>query len=61
VNAGPEAFASAVQNLASLEERWPAALRSLIAGRHPPERAAELILGRPAGIKTLIAFDESSA
>jgi glucose 1-dehydrogenase len=59
VNAGPEAFASAARNLALLDRRWPAALRSLIAGRHPIEEAPDLILGRPTGIKTLISFEES--
>jgi threonine dehydrogenase-like Zn-dependent dehydrogenase len=59
VNAGPEAFASAVRNIGMLDERWPAALRSLISGRHPPEEAAQLVLGRPAGIKTLISFAEN--
>jgi hypothetical protein len=30
---------------------------TLIAGRYPPEQAPDLILGRPAGIKSVIAFD----
>jgi hypothetical protein len=42
-----------------LDRRWPTALRSLIAGRHPIEEAPDLILGRPTGIKTLISFEES--
>jgi glucose 1-dehydrogenase len=57
VNAGPEAFASAVRNLGLYDRRWPAALRTLIAGRYPPEAAPELILGRAAGIKSVIALD----
>jgi glucose 1-dehydrogenase len=61
VNAGPEAFASAVRNLGRLEERWPTALRSLIAGRHPPDQAPELILGRRTGVKSLVGFDGSVA
>jgi threonine dehydrogenase-like Zn-dependent dehydrogenase len=56
VNAGPDAFASALRHLAQFSRRWPAAVRALIAGRYPPEEAAELILGRPPGIKTVIAF-----
>jgi hypothetical protein len=36
--------------------RWPHAVQTLIAGRYPAERATELILGRPTGIKTVIAF-----
>ena len=57
VNAGPEAFASALRNLGAFRRRWPAVVATLIAGRYPPEQAPELILGRPAGIKTVIAFD----
>jgi hypothetical protein len=29
---------------------------TLIAGRYPPEQAPDLILGRPTGIKSVIAF-----
>jgi threonine dehydrogenase-like Zn-dependent dehydrogenase len=56
VNAGADAFESALVNLGEFRRRWPDAVNTLIAGRYPPERAAELILGRPAGIKTVIAF-----
>ncbi|MBV9094607.1 MAG: glucose 1-dehydrogenase [Streptosporangiaceae bacterium] len=56
VNAGPDAFASALRDLALFRRRWPEAVRTLIAGGYPPEQAPELILGRPAGIKTVIAF-----
>ena len=59
VNAGSEAFASAIQDLDVFIKRWPAAVRTLIAGRYPPEQAFELILGRPTGIKSAIAFDEA--
>jgi len=57
VNAGSEAFASAIRNLDVFINRWPAAVRTLIAGRYPPEQTFELILGRPTGIKSVIAFD----
>jgi len=57
VNAGPEAFAAALRDLDAFRRRWPAVVRTLIAGRYPPEQAADLILGRPTGIKTVIAFD----
>jgi threonine dehydrogenase-like Zn-dependent dehydrogenase len=56
VNAGAEAFAWALRDLDSFTRRWPAAVRTLIAGRYPPEQAPELILGRPTGIKSVIAF-----
>jgi glucose 1-dehydrogenase len=57
VNAGADAFASALRNLDLFRRRWPAVVRTLIAGRYPAEQAPDLILGRPAGIKTVIAFD----
>jgi glucose 1-dehydrogenase len=57
VNAGPEAFAAALRDLDTFRRRWPAVVRTLIAGRYPPEQAPDLILGRPAGIKSVIAFD----
>ncbi len=57
VNAGPDAFASALRDLDAFRRRWPAVVRTLIAGRYPPEQAPELILGRPVGIKSVIAFD----
>jgi glucose 1-dehydrogenase len=57
VNAGPEAFAAALRDLDIFRRRWPAVVGTLIAGRYPPEQAPELILGRPAGIKSVIAFD----
>jgi threonine dehydrogenase-like Zn-dependent dehydrogenase len=56
VNAGTDDFASALETLSLFRRRWPEAVQTLIAGRYPPEQAAELILGRPAGIKTVIAF-----
>jgi glucose 1-dehydrogenase len=59
VNAGPDAFASALRDLDAFRRRWPSVVRTLIAGRYPPEQAPELILGRPTGIKTVIAFDKS--
>jgi threonine dehydrogenase-like Zn-dependent dehydrogenase len=56
VNAGPEAFASALRDLGRFRRHWPAVVSTLIAGRYPPEQAPDLILGRPAGIKSVIAF-----
>ena len=46
VNAGPDAFASALRNLDHFRCRWPEAVQTLIAGRYPPEQAPELILGQ---------------
>jgi glucose 1-dehydrogenase len=61
VNAGPDAFASALRDLQHFRRRWPEVVRTLIAGRYPPEQAPDLILGRPAGIKSVIAFDAAGA
>jgi hypothetical protein len=36
-------------------------VRTLIAGRYPPEQAPELIMARPAGIKSVITFGAASA
>jgi len=57
VNAGPDAFAAALRDLDAFRRRWPAVVGTLIADRYPPEQAPELILGRPMGIKSVIAFD----
>jgi threonine dehydrogenase-like Zn-dependent dehydrogenase len=56
VNAGTEAFAAALQHLEAFGQRWPDAIRTLIAGRYPPEEATELLFGRPKGIKSVISF-----
>jgi threonine dehydrogenase-like Zn-dependent dehydrogenase len=59
VNAGPDAFTAALRDLDLFRRHWPAVVPALIAGRYPPEQAPDLILGRPAGIKSVIAFDVS--
>jgi threonine dehydrogenase-like Zn-dependent dehydrogenase len=56
VNAGADAFAAALRDLEIFRQRWPAVVSTLIAGRYQPEQAAELIQGRPVGIKSVIAF-----
>jgi glucose 1-dehydrogenase len=61
VNAGPVDFASALRNLGVFSRRWSATTRTLIAGRYPPEQALDLILGRPTGIKSVIAFDGANS
>ena len=57
VNAGPDAFASALRDLDAFRRCWPEVVRTLIAGRYPPEQAPDLILGLPTGIKSVITFD----
>jgi threonine dehydrogenase-like Zn-dependent dehydrogenase len=55
VNAGPDAFAAAVRDLAAFAARWPKALRSLITGRFPLERYDDAI--QAGGIKNVIALE----
>jgi threonine dehydrogenase-like Zn-dependent dehydrogenase len=62
VNAGTDAFASALRNLDLFRRRWPEAVQTLIAGRHPPRAGGRADPGqtgrhqdrdrvrRPAGI-----------
>ncbi len=56
VNAGRDAFEAAIRHLGLFLERWPDAVRGLISGRHPASAHRELLLGRPTGIKHVIAF-----
>ncbi|GHO90733.1 glucose dehydrogenase [Reticulibacter mediterranei] len=57
VNAGPHDFVSAIADLETFHQRWPDAVRALMAERTPIEQAVERILGRPVGIKSIISFD----
>ena len=61
VNAAPDAFAAALRDLQRFRRQWPEVVRTLIAGRYPPEQAADLIMARPAGIKSVITFGAASA
>lgn len=54
VNAGPEAFAAAIRDLATFRERWPDAVNKLITGRYPMEGHRELLLGQAGGIKNVV-------
>jgi threonine dehydrogenase-like Zn-dependent dehydrogenase len=56
VNAGVEAFAAAVGDLAKFHARWPAQLAGLVTGRFAPDQAAELLTGAPGGIKNVVTF-----
>lgn len=56
VNAGPHDFSAAIADLEIFHQRWPDAVRALLAERTPIEQAVERILGRPAGIKSVISF-----
>lgn len=54
VNAGRDSFARAIASLGEMNRRWPRSLRGLITGRHPMEGYADLLLGRPKGIKSIL-------
>jgi threonine dehydrogenase-like Zn-dependent dehydrogenase len=56
VNAGRDAFEAAIRDLGRFVDRWPAAVRSLVSGRHAPAAYRELLTGPPTGIKHVIAF-----
>jgi threonine dehydrogenase-like Zn-dependent dehydrogenase len=58
VNAGPDAFRAAVEDLAMFHARWPTQLRGLVTDRHPPEEAPALLARPPTGIKSVVSFAE---
>jgi glucose 1-dehydrogenase len=49
-------FSAAIADLEAFHQRWPAAVRALLAERTPIEQAVERILGRPVGIKSVISL-----
>lgn len=57
VNAGKNAFAAAIQALASMSERWPSAVQALITRRYPLADYRELLVGRRGGVKNVLSFD----
>jgi len=56
VNADRPAFQNAIRDLGAFKERWPAALRKVITGRHPLENYRELLLGKATGIKNVVTI-----
>ncbi|HEU4402852.1 MAG TPA: glucose 1-dehydrogenase [Candidatus Polarisedimenticolia bacterium] len=56
VNAGKEAFEAAVRDLGIFMQRFPAAVKSMITGRHPIQAHRDLLLGPLSGIKNVINF-----
>jgi threonine dehydrogenase-like Zn-dependent dehydrogenase len=54
VNAGHDAFVSAIHDLDIFHQHWPQALRSLITERHAMEEVATLLLDKPGGIKHVV-------
>ncbi len=56
VNAGHEAFETAVRDLTAFVEQWPAAVRALITSRQPAEAFRDLLVGPSRGIKNVLTF-----
>jgi len=53
VNAGKDAFQTAVKDLTAFHARWPDAVKNLITGRFPLEKFAEPI-NKQTGIKNIV-------
>jgi len=60
VNAGPDAFNAAVEDLETFHERWPAQLASLITSRVTPDAAVALLTTPPSGIKSVVSFRDDA-
>jgi glucose 1-dehydrogenase len=56
VNASKRDYEQAIRDLALFKKRWPETVQRLISGRHPIDRAKELLTSAPAGIKDIISF-----
>ncbi|GCF10918.1 glucose 1-dehydrogenase [Dictyobacter arantiisoli] len=56
VNAGTQAFKAAIADLDVFHQCWPRAVLALMADRIPIEQAAQRVLERPTGIKSIISF-----
>ena len=56
VNAGPDAFDAALDDLQAFTERWPGALERLITTRYPLEAVPEALTGKSDGIKRIVHF-----
>ena len=56
VNASPKSFESAIRDLQIFNQRWPAALRSMISARYPIDKALEPLTGDVGGIKNVVSI-----
>lgn len=56
VNAGKQAFADAISDLAEFRRRWPDAVPKLITGRFKIEQAIDLLTGKVGGIKNVVSL-----
>ena len=57
VNAGRDAFEASIRDIGEFSKRWPEAMKSLITGRFPMEAHRDLLLGKSAGIKSVIRLN----
>ena len=57
VNAGAECFASAVQRLSRMKQKWPDAVKSLITKRWPLEETERLLTDPGPGIKHVVSVE----
>lgn len=57
VNAGRDAFQAAIRDLETFVQRWPGAVASLITRRYPLEAYADVLLGKPGGIKNVFSLN----
>ncbi|HKY33198.1 MAG TPA: glucose 1-dehydrogenase [Candidatus Polarisedimenticolia bacterium] len=60
VNAGRETYRTAIRDLQAFASKWPAAVRSLITGRHGIEDHQDLLVGRARGIKNVITLSQGA-
>jgi threonine dehydrogenase-like Zn-dependent dehydrogenase len=56
VNAGKQDYEQAIKDLTAFRKRWPGPVQGLITGRHPPQKARELLVSPPQGIKDVVSF-----
>ncbi len=56
VNAGQAEYHAAIRALASISQRWPAAVQALISSRYPPDAYHDLLLQSTSGIKNVLTF-----
>jgi hypothetical protein len=61
VNAGADAFRTAIRDLAAFHDRWPASVRALITGRFPIEAFGDLVFSNRGGIKDVIAIERGAS
>ena len=56
VNAPKASFEAAIGHLKLFMEKWPAQVQAIISRRFPIDQALEPLMGKPGGIKNVIAI-----